>query len=127
MVCLAVFAALISALGSSAHAKSVPACAGNNLMEVLKREKPMDYKAILDEGRAEANGNALLWKIEKPGVPASWLFGTMHLTDERLIDVPDEVLNALNGAATVAVENVDVMDPSVSKRQIGRASCRERV
>ncbi len=118
IILFALVFATLSTLSINANAKSAASCAGKDLMAALKQDKPRDYQAIIDAGNAEENGNTILWKIEKPGSHPSWLFGTMHLTDDRLIDVPDDVLNALNGAATVAVENIDVMDPSISKRQM---------
>ena len=36
------------------------------------------------EAAATKNAGAILWKIEKDGRPTSYLFGTVHLTDERV-------------------------------------------
>ena len=46
----------------------------------------------------------LLWKIEKPGQPAGYLFGTVHIPDERLLDFSPAVLGALKAAEQVATE-----------------------
>ena len=46
----------------------------------------------------------LLWKIEKPGQPAGYLFGTVHIPDERLLDFSPAMLGALKAAEQVATE-----------------------
>ena len=42
----------------------------------------------------------------------------MHVTDDRLLDVPDEVLDALNGADIVALENLDVLDKVTTRQRL---------
>ncbi|MDF1529267.1 MAG: TraB/GumN family protein [Sedimenticola sp.] len=51
----------------------------------------------------------LLFKIEQTGTPASYLFGTIHSEDERVLAFPREVNEAFEAAGTLYVE-VD-MDP----------------
>jgi len=46
----------------------------------------------------------LLWKISKTGVVPSYLFGTIHSDDPRVIELPSLVEKALNKADTVALE-----------------------
>ena len=35
------------------------------------------------------NTEAILWKVEKAGVPPSYLFGTIHLADKRVKVISD--------------------------------------
>ncbi len=101
---------------ASAQARS---CSGDNLLKKLETANPAAYAKIMGQADRTLNGNALLWKVQKePDDPASYLFGTMHLTDDRLLDVPEEVINALNGAQIVALENLDVLDSSVAKQRM---------
>lgn len=101
---------------TAAHAAT---CRGNDLLKQLEADNPKAYAAIMGQAGRTLNGNALLWKIEKGAdKPASYLFGTMHVTDDRLLDVPDEVLDALNGADIVALENLDVLDRTVTKQRL---------
>ena len=94
-------------------------CKGNNLLKELESKNPAAFARIMGQADRTLNGNALLWKVQKePDDPVSYLFGTMHLTDERLLDVPDEVVDALNGAQVVALENLDVLDSSVAKQRM---------
>ncbi len=47
----------------------------------------------------------LLWRIDGPGMQApSYLFGTMHLTDNRVFEFSDSVLTALRGTRSFAME-----------------------
>ena len=118
-----IIAAVMICIGALQAGANAPACTGENLMDKLAREKPEDFQEILADGAREANANALLWRIEKPGTVTSYLFGTMHVTDKRLRDVSEEVRDALNHASTVAVENLDIMDEAKTQQGIARA-CR---
>ena len=46
----------------------------------------------------------LLWKIEKPGVPASYIFGTIHLEDARVTTIPEVVKQTLNQSRSFTME-----------------------
>ncbi|MBT7952588.1 MAG: TraB/GumN family protein [Gammaproteobacteria bacterium] len=50
--------------------------------------------------------NGLLWKISKAGSPHSYVFGTIHVSDESIVKLPEEVSGALNQAKTFAMEVV---------------------
>lgn len=38
----------------------------------------------------------LLWRVARPGVAASYVFGTIHLADPRVLDIPEPVTRALS-------------------------------
>ncbi len=38
----------------------------------------------------------LLWRVVRPGIAASHVFGTIHLADPRVLDVPEPVMRALS-------------------------------
>jgi len=100
-------------------AANAATCRGKDLLKQLEINNPKAFASIMGQAGRTLNGNALLWKIEKDASkPASYLFGTMHVTDERLLDVPDEVLDALNGADIVALENLDILDSLVTKQRL---------
>lgn len=46
----------------------------------------------------------LLFRVEKPGLPPSHIFGSMHTDDPRATRLPPQVLEALDGSALVATE-----------------------
>jgi uncharacterized protein YbaP (TraB family) len=46
----------------------------------------------------------LLWRVSKPGVAASHVFGTIHIADPRVLLIPDPVMQALAQARSYAME-----------------------
>jgi Uncharacterized protein conserved in bacteria len=67
-----------------------------------QQEKPLAY------------ANALLWKISKDGLPPSYLFGTIHVADERITALPAPVRDALNTAGVFVMEALP--DPEENMR-----------
>lgn len=68
-------------------------------------------------------GQGLLWQIDRPGQAPSYVFGTMHVSDYKVRDVPPEVHEALARADQAAFELVkeDEDDPE-TKKQLFRAA-----
>lgn len=87
-------------------------CEGENLAVQLGKTNPEALAAARAEAAAVPNGDSKLWKIEKPGVAPSWLFGTMHITDPRVVRMPDAARTAFDSARTVVIETVDILDPA---------------
>ncbi|MBI2311723.1 MAG: TraB/GumN family protein [Betaproteobacteria bacterium] len=52
----------------------------------------------------EAFGEGLLWRVDKPGLTPSYVFGTIHLADQRVVAVPAPVREALDGARSFTME-----------------------
>jgi uncharacterized protein YbaP (TraB family) len=52
------------------------------------------------------HGEGLLFRIEQPGQRPSYLFGTMHVADSDILDLPQPVRDAFRGARRVALEIV---------------------
>ena len=50
------------------------------------------------------NGQGLLWKIERAELAPSYLFGTIHITDERVLDLPPAVAAAFGAARSATFE-----------------------
>ncbi len=105
---LAFVAVLILAV-QRAHAETA-ACAGRSLMPELQESQPDVYTKVEAEAAATVNGKGLLWKLEKDGKPASYLFGTMHMTDPRVTSLTPAAQKAFEGAKTVVIETLDVLD-----------------
>jgi len=120
---LATFAVLISALAllpPSANAQlSPPPCQGQDILADLKQSEPGAYEKIMARASTTLNGGALFWKIEKPGLPTSWLFGTIHMTDERVHALPDGVRNAIATAQTIVLEATGLSPESVGQAMAG--------
>ncbi|MGH8751551.1 MAG: TraB/GumN family protein [Burkholderiales bacterium] len=50
--------------------------------------------------------SGLLWKVEKDGVRPSYIFGTIHLSDERVTQMPEKVKLALSETKSFTMELV---------------------
>jgi uncharacterized protein YbaP (TraB family) len=79
-------------------------CGNHDLLADLQRDEPARYAALKLEAKAMSNGEAILWRLEKDGLPASYLFGTMHVPDPRITKLSDKALAAINDANRLIVE-----------------------
>lgn len=111
-------AAIFVASATMANASADNSCQGENLLEKLADENPERYAAVLKSAAATAYGDSILFEISKLGVAPSYLFGTMHLTDPRVTDLPPKAAEALNGAQTVAIEATGILDETAMQAQL---------
>lgn len=79
-----------------------------------------DWKAHAD---VMLNGEGLLWRIDKPGLAPSYLYGTMHSTQDGPIRLAREAAPYAEKASAIATELGDI-DTS-KKIEIGAAMLRE--
>ncbi|WP_433761042.1 TraB/GumN family protein [Brucella anthropi] len=103
----------------SARADDAPAaCAvhGINLIDGLEAKDPASWQEIQREADAVPNRKGLLWKIDKDGVEPSYLFGTIHLSDPRVLTLPKAADEAYRSASTVVIETTDILDPKAFLR-----------
>jgi uncharacterized protein YbaP (TraB family) len=95
-----------------ARAEDDASCTGVSLVEQLARTDPEKLAAARADAAAVPNGSGLLWKVEKPGVSPSFLFGTMHVTDPRVTEMPEAARAAFDQAGTVVIETIEILDPA---------------
>jgi len=57
---------------------------------------PADADQTFDKG--------LLWRVERSGLAPSYVFGTIHVTDERVLDLPEPVTSAFAESDTAVFE-----------------------
>lgn len=50
--------------------------------------------------------SGLLWRVEKDGLPPSYVFGTMHVEDPRVVALAEPVREAFEGAKIFVMETV---------------------
>lgn len=72
-------------------------CGGRDLLAPLAVSDPATHAAIFDRAHAVPNAQGLFWRIDRDGVPPSYLFGTYHDT-EAAKTVPDAVWEAIASA-----------------------------
>lgn len=89
-------------------------CHGTDMLTEMKTSAPDAYKKVMEESSALPNTEAVLWKIEKPGVAVSYLFGTMHLSDPRVATLSPAVKDDIAQSKTVALEVADLSDKAVA-------------
>lgn len=68
---------------------------------------------LLITGKAHAETEGLLWRLESPQGVVSYVFGTMHSDDRRLTDFSPAVLNALAQSETFLMETLPREDASM--------------
>jgi len=104
--------ALALAFASHAHAQTGDGstCNGKDLLPDLQKRDSKAYDTIAAEAKKTPNGAAIFWKIEKPGIRPSFLLGTMHVTDPRVLTMPAGASDAAAKADTIIVESDEVLD-----------------
>ena len=108
---------IVLLVASKANADEI-VCKGANLVAAMQKDDPAAYATLEAEAAKTLNGDNRLWKIEKSGLRPSYLFGTMHLTDPRVIDLTSEAKTAFDGADTVVIETTEILDPKVSAKAL---------
>lgn len=63
-------------------------------------------------------GDALLWKVVLDDGTENYVFGTIHVSDPRVLDLPESVVDALDGSTTFAMEAVPELDDIFTLRQL---------
>ncbi|MCO6184898.1 TraB/GumN family protein [Rhizobium sp. L1K21] len=93
-----------------ARAQEDISCGGHDLLAGLQEKDPEAYARIARQAADIPNSESIFWKVEKDGVPASYLFGTMHLSDPRVVDMPEGAHEAFEAADTLIVESDEILD-----------------
>ena len=110
---LAAFAITLAFSVSQARAQDGQiACTGQDLLAALQRDDPARLAEIRAEAAEVVNGKGVLWRIDKDGVAPSWLFGTMHMSDPRVVALGPQAREAFEAATTVVIETTEVLDPA---------------
>ncbi len=87
---------------------AAPVCQGKDLLPELVASDPTAQARIEAAAAKVENGGALLWRVSRPGVKPSHLFGTIHLSDARVTSLSPPVEAALGSAKRVALEVADL-------------------
>jgi uncharacterized protein YbaP (TraB family) len=117
MMFLALFLLVAASVPGPAQAAE-NSCNGKDLLPQIAADEPAKFAEMQRVAAQTPNGAGLLWRVEKPGATAddtpSFLFGTMHLTDKRVIDLPPSAEAAFSAAGTVVIETTDILDQQKS-------------
>lgn len=88
-------------------------CPGKNLLETIKTADASAFARLRAAADGAKNGRTLLWKIESedaPDRPPSYLFATLHISDERIKAFDANVEDALSHSRRIAT-GVEDMSP----------------
>lgn len=102
--------AFLSLLFLLSPASAATKCHGQNLLPRLEADDPAAYDRLVQEAKATPNGEGIFWRIEKAGTPPSYLLGTMHVTDPRVLAMPKGASDAYKAAGTVVIESDEIAD-----------------
>ncbi len=97
------------------EAQGPEACRGEDLTQV-------EGLAVAKAKRADdlVNAEGLLWRIEKPSLAPSYLYGTIHSTDDSAMEVAKRAAREIKDAKVVATELGGPFD-SIEKANISAA------
>ena len=98
-----------------------PTCGGRDLFAEMKTSDPKGFDEVRDMADATVNARAVLWRIKGQGQSPSFLFGTVHSTDDRVHKFSGALQSAFEGARKVALELVEL-----ASRQDGRRAMNAR-
>ena len=87
-------AALLFCFSALPPAAAAPACIGADVVAEMRAGDVAAYRRLVDEGDGEINGTGKFWRLEKAGLAPSFLFGTMHATDDRATALPPQLRRA---------------------------------
>lgn len=107
---IAVLVTTLLSVGQAHAADESISCKGNNLLVDMRKTDPARYDAITADAKQTPNGKGAFWKIEKAGVEPSWLLGTMHISDPRVLKMPDGATEAFAKAETIIIESDEIVD-----------------
>ncbi|MFD1333408.1 TraB/GumN family protein [Methylopila musalis] len=112
---LSVAPVLASEPPANARMDAPPPCAGVDLVQALQANDPAGFETFESAARGVANGQGLLWRVDRAGGRVSYLFGTMHSSEAGAKDFGALVTKALARSQVVAMEL-----PGASTRRVAQ-------
>jgi uncharacterized protein YbaP (TraB family) len=97
-----------------------PACTGKNVLDELRTTDPAMHARVTAAAERTENARAIFWRVEKAGAAPSHLFGTAHLTDERLHRLSPAVKTALGNARRLLME-LDDLSPEALAQEMAKS------
>lgn len=91
-----------------AQSSVAPTCRGRDLLPEIIAADAEAGRRIDKAAAAVVNGEAMLWRVSRPGGPTNHLFGTVHLTDDRVNALPPAVAKALEASRQLVLEVADL-------------------
>jgi uncharacterized protein YbaP (TraB family) len=90
---------------------AAPVCGGKDLLDGLRVSSPAVHAEVMAEASAIPNGQAIFWKVEGEGRKPSFLLGTAHVTDPRVVTLSPAIETEIRNADVIALELAELHDP----------------
>ncbi len=90
----------------------------DSLLEIS--DEIIDSFKIIEKPIVEPLKKPFLWKIKGKGIKDSYLYGTIHITDERVLALPEVVLDAIKDSDAVYTEVIFDSDLQIKAAQVMR-------
>ena len=100
-------------LSLPAAAAAPPVCRGKDLTHISGLGEARTRRAV-----DLVNAEGLMWRIDKQGLAPSYLYGTIHSTDDAALAMARRAAEQIDGAKVVATELGGPMD-AVEKANVG--------
>ncbi len=98
----------------SGSAQGLSTCTGKDMRPALKAAGLPPLGEVAATTELGANTGHLLWKVEKDGLPTSYLMGTLHSSDPRITKIRPDVEQALKSVNVLALELLDGSDSQLA-------------
>lgn len=82
-------------------------CRADSLLPKLRESGR--FSELAQKAAATPNGAGKLFRIEAPGLAPSYLYGTMHMTDPRVLALEPKADRALGEADRLVIETTDIL------------------
>ncbi len=109
---------IVLILASTRADAAQDACQGINLLDRMAADAPDDLAELRKAASRIPNGDSLLWRIEGDDLEPSWLYGTMHVTDPRVLKMSPEALAGYDAAATIVLESAELADLAAAQARL---------
>jgi uncharacterized protein YbaP (TraB family) len=103
---------------------SETSCTGRDMFEDAARHPDALRRAEAGRRDQLENGRGLLWRIDKPNVAPSYLFGTIHSTDDRAVALARQAAVYAGKARVVATELAGLTDDNSRAELAGQMFAR---
>ena len=118
LVWIAAAAALATApspILASSTGGSNDICSPTSVLYEIDHNNRPRLETILNDASRVANGEAVLWRVEKSGRTDSYLFGTLHVINDSLQEISPATRAAIDQSKIVAVESAEVSRSAYSR------------
>ena len=108
----------IGARAQESTPQAAAACGGENLIERMRASGDPRLGEIEAAAGEVPNGSGKFWRIVMDGRADSYLYGTMHVSDPRVIALDPAVEAALDKVETVVIETDELVRPEGAQAAI---------